>query len=39
MPRYKTPSLQKTYDEMLAAARDTSSELHHNSKALRGLNQ
>ena len=36
MPRYKTPSFQKTYDAMLAAARDKSSELYHDGKPRRG---
>lgn len=36
MPRYKTPSFQKTYDAMLTAARDESSELYHDGKPHRG---
>ena len=36
MPRYKTPSFQKTFDAMLAAARDKSSELYHDGKPHRG---
>lgn len=36
MPRYKTPSFQATYDAMLAAARDASSELYFNGKPHRG---
>ena len=29
VPRYRTPSFQATYDAMLSAARDPSSELYH----------
>ncbi len=36
MPRYKTPSFQKTFDAMLAAARNKSSELCHDGKPHRG---
>ena len=36
VPRYKTPSFQKTYDAMLAAAKDMSSELYHGGKPHRG---
>ena len=36
MPRYKTPSFQATYDAMLVAAQDTSSELYHDGKPRRG---
>lgn len=36
MSRYTTPSFQNTNDAMLAAARDTSSELFHDGKPHRG---
>lgn len=36
MPRYKTPSFQKTYDAMLSEAADTSSELYYQGKPHRG---
>lgn len=36
VPRYKTPSFQATYDAMLSAARDQSSELYHDGKPHRG---
>ena len=36
MPRYKTLSFQQTYAAMLAAARDTSSELYRDGKPHRG---
>lgn len=35
-PKYKTPSFQKTYEAMLAAAHDPSSELYHNGLPHRG---
>lgn len=35
-PRYKTPSYQQTYDALLAAARDQSSELYYQGKPHRG---
>lgn len=36
MPKYKNPSFQKTYDEMLALAANTSSELYYQGKPHRG---
>lgn len=36
MQRYKTISFQQTYDALLAAARDTSSELFYDGKSHRG---
>lgn len=36
MPHYKTPSFQKIYDAMLAAAADKSSELYYQGKPNRG---
>lgn len=36
MPKYKNPSFQKTYDAMLAAAADKSSELYYQGKPHRG---
>ena len=36
MPKYKTPSFQKIYDAMLAAAADKSSELYYQGKPHRG---
>ena len=35
-PRYKTPAFQQTYEAMLAAARDPSSELYYNGAPHRG---
>lgn len=34
--RYKTPSFQKTYEAMLAAAQNPSSELYYNGRPHRG---
>lgn len=36
MPRYKTPSYQQTYDALLVAACDQSSELYYQGKPHRG---
>lgn len=36
MPKYKTPSFQKAYDAMLAAAADKSSEMYYQGKPHRG---